>query len=78
MSRTSWFSSTQSEVVDLFFYFKGLGAPPPRWESCVSRTDAAVGFALSKLYVDEAFAGASKVKVRSPPPKGDPRSTYWF
>ena len=38
----------------------GLPAQPPRWETCISRTDGALGFAVSKLYVDAAFGGDSK------------------
>ena len=38
----------------------GLVTPPPRWERCVSLTNSALGFALSKLYVEVAFSGESK------------------
>ena len=38
-------------------------SPPARWDSCVSLTDSVLGFALSKLYVDAAFAGGSKASA---------------
>jgi endothelin-converting enzyme/putative endopeptidase len=45
------------------FYNRELtGTPqmPPRWKLCVRATDAALGQALGKLYVDKYFAGNSK------------------
>ena len=33
---------------------------PVRWKRCVSATDAALGEALGKVYVDKYFAGDSK------------------
>ena len=53
-----------SEFADEAFAFQsavfGLPSEPPRWETCVARTDGALGFALSKLYVDAAFGGDAK------------------
>lgn len=53
-----------SEFADEAFVFQsavfGLPSQPPRWETCVARTDSALGFAVSKLYVDAAFGGDAK------------------
>jgi predicted metalloendopeptidase len=45
------------------FYGKALGGQEeiePRWKRCVDATEAALGEAVGKLYVDKAFAGESK------------------
>ncbi len=45
-----------------FFGRKLVGSPemPVRWKRCVSATDAALGEALGKVYVDKYFSGDSK------------------
>ncbi|XP_012944252.1 endothelin-converting enzyme 2 [Aplysia californica] len=43
----------------------GLSELPPRWESCLSRTELALGFASSALYVQDHFSPDSKKKVTS-------------
>ncbi len=45
-----------------FYGRKLVGVPtmPVRWKRCVSATDAALGEALGKVYVDKYFAGDSK------------------
>jgi predicted metalloendopeptidase len=54
-----------TEFADEAFAFQstvfGLPSQPARWETCVARTDSALGFAASKLYVDAAFGGDAKV-----------------
>lgn len=58
-----------SEFADEAFAFQstvfGLPSEPARWETCVARTDGALGFALSKLYVDAAFGGDAKAAADS-------------
>ena len=53
-----------SQFADEAFAFQstvfGLPSQPARWETCVARTDGALGFAVSKLYVDAAFGGDAK------------------
>jgi predicted metalloendopeptidase len=34
---------------------------PERWKRCVSRTDANLGYATGRLFVDELFSPASRV-----------------
>jgi len=36
---------------------------PQRWKTCIGQTDGALGFALSRLYVDAVFTGESKVRA---------------
>ena len=44
----------------MYWALRGAG-----WETCVGRTDRALGFALSKLYVDAAFGGDAKDAAQS-------------
>jgi predicted metalloendopeptidase len=61
-------SSMAGHLTDTFvdeeFVFRktvyGVETPTARWKRCVARTDDALGFALGRLYVEKAFAGASK------------------
>jgi endothelin-converting enzyme len=43
----------------------GVSAEDPRWQTCLDRTDSALGFALGKLFVDKAFSGNSKTIAES-------------
>ncbi len=48
------------------FYGKTLGGQAelePRWKRCVDMTEAALGEAIGKLYVEREFAGDSKAKA---------------
>jgi predicted metalloendopeptidase len=48
------------------FYGKTLSGTPeiqPRWKRCVTATDAALGMALGKLYVQEYFPPAAKKRA---------------
>ena len=48
------------------FYGRILTGTPqqePRWKRCVTSTDAALGEALGKVYVDQYFAGDSKART---------------
>jgi endothelin-converting enzyme/putative endopeptidase len=48
---------------DFDFYSRTLGGQEeqlPRWQRCVSETDAELGEALGKAFVEEAFGGAAK------------------
>merc|ERR1712194_83777 len=33
----------------------GVQAPPPRWQQCIARTNAYVGFSLAKLFLQKHF-----------------------
>lgn len=50
--------------VDAGFAFSkevfGVQRMPPRWKTCVSRTDDALGFVLGKLFVQQTFGGNSR------------------
>ena len=48
---------------DFAFFSKTLGGQEeqlPRWQRCVTETDAELGEALGKAFVEEAFGGAAK------------------
>lgn len=38
----------------------------PKWRTCITDTDEALGFALGALFVKESFQGGSKEIVRNP------------
>ena len=48
---------------DFDFFSRTLGGQEeqlPRWQRCVTETDAELGEALGKAFVEEAFGGAAK------------------
>lgn len=38
----------------------GVDSEPPRWETCMARTDNLYGFVLGNLFVNETFRGSSR------------------
>ena len=46
----------------------GVHAVDPRWQRCVSKVNAAFGYATSALYVQDYFAKESKSKVGNTEP----------
>ncbi|XP_065061388.1 endothelin-converting enzyme 2-like isoform X2 [Rhopilema esculentum] len=45
---------------DYYSTIYGTTAEDPRWETCISSTTSAFGFALGRLFVDKAFIGSAK------------------
>ena len=48
---------------DYYSTIYGTTAEDPRWETCISSTTSAFGFALGRLFVDKAFQVSAKTMV---------------
>ena len=55
------FRAEMFEFVDR--YLGGQAEPEPRWKYCVRRTDALLGEALGKAYVDSVFPATAKARM---------------
>ena len=43
----------------------GVSGEKEHWRFCTTDTDSTIGFALGSMFVQEAFQGESKLKVRA-------------